>query len=53
MPEITRKRIGEIVRKVFAILSEHPEGIPAKDLIASTADSLNLPDHLNLAQSLN
>ena len=30
MSEITRKRTGELVRGVFKILLDHPDGLPAK-----------------------
>jgi len=33
MPEITRKRNGELIRGVFEILKKHPDGYPAKDLL--------------------
>lgn len=33
MAEITRRRAGELVRGVFQILSSHPEGLPAKQVL--------------------
>jgi restriction system protein len=33
MPEITRKRNGELVRGIFEILKKHPDGYPAKDIL--------------------
>lgn len=33
MPEITRKRVGELVRGVFEILVEHPDGLPVKTVL--------------------
>jgi restriction system protein len=33
MAEITRKRVGELQRGVFKILLDHPEGLPAKEVI--------------------
>jgi restriction system protein len=33
MAEITRKRIGELQRGVIKILLEHPDGMPAKELL--------------------
>jgi len=33
MAEITRTRVGELQRGVFKILLEHPEGLPAKEVI--------------------
>lgn len=44
MPEITRKRIGEIVRKVFEVLLSHPEGMRAKDLLAQVEQSMTLSE---------
>jgi restriction system protein len=35
MAEITRQRVGELVRGVFSILEENPEGLPAKDVLAA------------------
>lgn len=42
MPDITRRRQGEMVRKAFEILLAHPEGLPAKDVLARTANGLTL-----------
>src|SRR5208282_6002315 len=33
MPEITRKRVGELQRGVMKILMDHPDGFPAKDVL--------------------
>ncbi|HET6360499.1 MAG TPA: restriction endonuclease [Gemmatimonadota bacterium] len=33
MAEITKKRSGELVRGVFQILLDHPDGLPAKDVL--------------------
>jgi len=33
MPEITRKRVGELQRGVFKILLDHPDGMPAKEIL--------------------
>src|SRR5712692_447925 len=33
MAEITRRRVGELQRGVFKILLDHPEGLPAKDVL--------------------
>jgi len=35
--EITKKRTGELMRGVFAILLPHEDGLPAKDLLARLA----------------
>jgi restriction system protein len=37
MPEITRKRIGELQRGVFKILLDQPDGLPAKELLERLA----------------
>ena len=42
MPEITRQRQGEMVRKVFEILLAHPDGLPAKQVLATAAAELTL-----------
>lgn len=44
MAEITIKRIGELVRKVFEILLGYPEGVPAKELLSKVQDALTLSD---------
>jgi len=33
MAEITARRRGELVRKVFEVLQNHPDGLPAKDIL--------------------
>lgn len=33
MAEVTQKRIGELQRGVFKILVDHPEGLPAKEIL--------------------
>lgn len=35
MPEVTRKRTGELLRTLFAILLENPDGMQAKDALAA------------------
>ena len=42
MAEITKKRSGELVRKVIEVLKEHPEGLQAKDVIKQVGDSITL-----------
>src|SRR6185437_12255779 len=44
MAEITRKRIGEIIRTVFEVLSKTREGMRAKDLLAQVEQSMTLTD---------
>jgi restriction system protein len=34
MPEVTVRRRGELVRGVFRVLADHPDGLPAKDVLA-------------------
>jgi restriction system protein len=34
MPEVTRRRNGELLRGLFQILLEHPEGLQARDALA-------------------
>jgi restriction system protein len=40
MAEITRKRVGELLRKTFAILLDYPDGLPAKDVLAKLENSV-------------
>lgn len=40
MAEITRKRTAELLRKVFEILLEFPEGLQAKDVLQRVAQAL-------------
>jgi len=42
MAEITRRRVGELVQKTFEILTEHPEGMQAKDVLAALERSVEL-----------
>jgi restriction system protein len=42
MPEITRRREGELLRKLFEILMATPDGMRAKDALASLADRVQL-----------
>jgi len=44
MAEITAKRRGEMVRKVFEILLGHEDGLPAKEVLDRVAKSLVLTD---------
>ena len=53
MPEVTRRRVGELQRGVFKILLDHPEGLPAKDVISrmgqvvppTTFEKSDYPNH--------
>lgn len=44
MAEITRKRLGELVRTVFTILSQHPEGMRAQELLAKVEQATTLSE---------
>lgn len=44
MANITKARTGEILRKIFEILLDEPEGLPAKEIIARAARELTLSD---------
>lgn len=45
MAEITKKRSGELVRIVFSILAQHPDGMRAKDLIAAVEAKTTLSEY--------
>src|SRR6476661_7730145 len=45
MPEITRQRTGEHVRKLFGILMASPEGLPARTALEQLAASTTLTDY--------
>jgi len=45
MAEITRKRVGELLRKVFEVLIEHPDGLPAKEILQRVEKFLVLTDY--------
>jgi restriction system protein len=42
MAEITRRRVGELLRKLFDILMKHPDGLPAAEALARLADTVTL-----------
>jgi restriction system protein len=44
MPEITRERQGQLVRKAFEILRRHPEGLQAREVIDQVAKSVTLTE---------
>src|SRR5438552_1451600 len=44
MAEITRRRQGEMVRKVFEVLVAHPDGLPAKDVLDRVAREMKLTE---------
>jgi restriction system protein len=45
MAEITKKRQGEMLRAVFGVLVDAPEGLPAKEILAKAASVLVLTDY--------
>lgn len=45
MAEVTRKRTGELLRKLFELLREHPEGLQAGNALERLANSVTLTDY--------
>ena len=45
MPEITRRRTGEMLRKLFEILMPVPEGIQARDALAALEQRIMLTEY--------
>ena len=45
MPEITSQRTGEFLRKLFAILIPHPDGMQARDALEALANSVELTEY--------
>src|SRR5438128_5908171 len=44
MAEITARRRGELVRAVFKVLLDHPDGLPANDVLRRVEDQIQLTD---------
>lgn len=44
MAEITKRRTGELIRKVFEILLQHPDGLPAKEVLEQVEKAVSLTD---------
>ncbi len=44
MPEVTRRRTGEFLRKLFEILIPHPEGLQAGDALKQLEKSMTLSE---------
>ena len=42
MAEITRRRTGEFLRIVYELLSDKPEGLPAKEILDTIPKSTQL-----------
>jgi restriction system protein len=40
MAEITPERQGQLVRKAFEVLMRHPDGLPAREVIAQVEKEL-------------
>lgn len=45
MPEITRKRTGELLRILFSLLLQTPDGMPASEALASVEKQVALTDY--------
>lgn len=45
MPEITRRRTGELLRKLFELLRGAPEGLQAKETLAALERAVSLTDY--------
>jgi restriction system protein len=45
MPEVTRRRTGEFVRKLFEILLQHPDGLQARDALSSLEKKVELSEY--------
>lgn len=45
MPEVTRQRVGELLRKLFEVLMAHPEGLQAKDALRELESRTELSEH--------
>lgn len=45
MGESTKRRQGELVRKAFQILLDHPDGLRAGDVLKQMAEQLELTEH--------
>lgn len=47
MANITRRRTGEFLRKVFELLLDKPEGVPAKDILDHIGRAMKLTEYEN------
>ncbi len=45
MAEITRRRTGELLRKLFENLMKHPDGLPASEALTRLADSVTMTEY--------
>ena len=44
MPDVTRRRTGELLRKLFEILVSHPDGVQARDALGLLATKIELTE---------
>ena len=45
MAEVTRRRTGEHLRELFALLVPHPDGLPAREALAALANRVQLTEY--------
>src|SRR3990172_2414562 len=45
MAEVTRRRTGELVRKLFEILMSHPDGLQAREALDQLRAQIQLTDY--------
>jgi restriction system protein len=45
MADVTRKRTGQLLRKLFEVLMPHPEGMQARDALAAVAAAIELTEY--------
>jgi restriction system protein len=45
LAEITRRRTGEFLRKLFEILAPQPEGLPAREALSALREMVHLTDY--------
>lgn len=45
MPEITRRRTGELLRKLFEIVLQHPDGLQARDALLALQEHMALSEY--------
>ncbi|WP_322055055.1 restriction endonuclease [Paraburkholderia bannensis] len=45
MAEVTRRRTGELLRELFAILLAHPDGLPAREALDRLETNVTLTDY--------
>jgi restriction system protein len=45
MPDVTRRRTGEFIRKLFEILMPHPDGLQAREALAALREKVQLTEY--------